>query len=294
MPTYQRVAFDVSTLNLNENLLPNEKAPLLSDFQEVFAKPPYKQRCVNVIEHYIRTGDKILINQPLRRFALWQRDEIAKQIADMMEKGIISPCSNTERVSNVTLARKRDGYVRFCVDYKNLNEQMESDPYPLPCIDDCLDALKDCQYFTGLDLASRYWQVRMAKGSQSKTAFRTPDGIFMFLVMPLGLRCAPSTFSRLMDEVFGDLKYKSLILYLNDVEIFSETFDEHLLRLRAVIERLKAANLRFEPSKCHFAKSESRFCFTSSTKMERDQILKTLEPLRIFPQQQTSKRYVRS
>lgn len=258
----QDPGIDFETLSLNNQLNELEKSRLLAllkEFPEVFPSKGVALGCTNVIEHQIKTSSHAPVNEPLRRFALWQREEINKQIKDMLDKGIISPCTNAEWVANVVLARKKDGTLRFCVDYKNLNERTDNDPYPLPRIDDCLDALKNCSYYTGLDLASGYWQVRMSPESKSKTCFRTPDGIYQFEVMPFGLKCAPSTFCRLMDNVLGDLKFKTLILYLDDIEIFSDTFEEHLVRLRTVLERLKAARLKLKPSKCHFAQRELKF-----------------------------------
>ena len=104
------------------------------------------------------------------------------------------------------LIRKKDGSVRFCIDYRKLNDVTVPDQYPLPRIDDVLDALDQGRYFTVIDLKAGYWQIPMHKGDAEKTAFRTADGLFHFTVMPFGLRNAPATFQRLMDVVFSGLK----------------------------------------------------------------------------------------
>ncbi len=118
----------------------------------------------------------------------------------------------------------------MCVDYRQLNARTRKDAYPLPRIEESLDALTGARWFSTLDLASGYNQVPVAEADRSKTAFCTPFGLFEFLRMPFGLCNGPSTFQRLMERIFGDQSFQSLLLYLDDVIIFSTTVEQHLQR----------------------------------------------------------------
>ena len=141
---------------------------------------------------------------------------------------------------------KKTGEIRMCVDYRLINAKTRKDAYPLPRIDKSLDALTGAQWFSTLDLASGYTQVPMAEKDKAKTAFCTPFGLFEFNRMPFGLCNAPSTFQRLMERIFGDQSCQSLLLYLDDIVIFSQTFDQHLQRLELVLTRLKEHHLKLK------------------------------------------------
>ena len=135
----------------------------------------------------------------------------------------------------MVLVKKKDGSVRFCVDYRKVNSVTRKDAYPLPRVDDTLDTLAGSRLFTTLDLASGYWQVEVAEEDQPKTAFTTPEGLFQFRVMPFGLCNAPATFQRLMDRVLGGLKWSSCLVYLDDIIIVGTSFSEHLRNLAGVL-----------------------------------------------------------
>ncbi len=129
---------------------------------------------------------------------------------------------------------KKDGSLRLCIDYRKLNSCSTRDAFPLPRIDEALEALGQAKYFSTLDLISGYWQVEVAEQDKHKTAFSTPMGLFEANRMPFGLQNAPSTFQRLMTSCFGDLNFTHLLIYLDDIIIFSKSFNEHLARLQLV------------------------------------------------------------
>ncbi len=129
--------------------------------------------------------------------------------------------------------------MRFYIDYRQLNKVTRKDKYPLPRIDDTIDALHGANYFTSLDLFSGYWQIEIEEEDKMKTAFVCEFGQFEFNRMPFGLTNAPSTFQRLMNRIFKDLLYKSVLVYLDDIIIFSKTFQEHLEHLEQVFTTLK-------------------------------------------------------
>ena len=148
--------------------------------------------------------------------------------------------------------KKKDGGVRFCVDYRKVNEVTEKDVYPLPRIDDVLDQLNGARYFVKLDLYKGYWQVPVRPEHIPKTAFSTPDGHYQFHRMPFGLCNAPASFQRMMDHVLGSLMWKKCLVFMDDILFFARTFRELLERLGEVLEALGKANLRLQKRKCEF------------------------------------------
>ena len=199
-------------------------------------------------EHHINTQDAQPIALPLRRIAWIEKDKIKEEIDKMKQQGIIED-SESPWCSPPVLVRKKDGSVRFCVDYRRLNEVTVPDKYPLPRIDDVLDALSHGHYFSVIDLKSGYWQIPMHQNDADKTAFRTCDGLYQFTVMPFGLKNAPATFQRLMDTVLSGLKWKGLLVYMDDIIIYSATPQEHLITLADTLERLGNAGLKINPAK---------------------------------------------
>ena len=212
----------------------------------------------SIIKHHIDTGDSSPINQRPYRAPQVTRKLIEDQLQSMIEQGICVP-SQSPWSSPVVMVKKKDGTMRFCVDYRKLNEVTKKDSYPLPRIDDTLDALGGSAFFSTLDLKSGYWQVELDDESREKTAFVTHSGLYEFLVLPFGLTNAPSTFERLMDIVLNRLTWKIALIYIDDIIVFSKSFDEHLHHLEIVFQRLREAGIKLKPSKCDFGKSEVNF-----------------------------------
>ena len=167
----------------------------------------------------------------------------------MLKKGVIEP-SSSPWTSPIVSVKKKDGSTRFCADYRKLNEVTVKDSYPLPRIDDCLDALAGCRWFSTLDLCSGYWQVAMSEEDKPKTAFSTGNGLYQFTVMSFGLCNAPATFERLMEKVLSGLPWEVCLLYLDDIIVHGRAFGEVIKRLRIVLQRLRDAGLKLNPKKC--------------------------------------------
>ena len=167
--------------------------------------------------------------------------------------------SNSPWASPVVLVQKKDGSLRYCIDYRKLNAVTRKDSYPLPRIDDSLDTLKNAKYFTTLDLASGYWQIELTDDAKEKSAFCTTSGLYQFRVMPFGLTNAPATFQRLMERVLAGLQWRICLVYIDDIIIFSATVDDHLQQLDEVFGRLKAAGLKLKPKKCHLFQQKVQY-----------------------------------
>ena len=223
---------------------------VLHDHRKAFSDGPHDHGRTNWVQHNIHTGNSQPIRQAPRRIPVGQREEAHKAIGDMLERGVISP-SNSPWSSPIVLVRKKDGTIRFCVDYRKLNAVTRKDAYPLPRVDETLDTLAGSQWFSTLDLTSGYWQVEISEADKDKTAFCTPDGLFRFNVMPFGLCNAPATFQRLMDAVLGGLQWDQCLVYLDDIIVLGRSFESHLKALSDVLGRLERAGLRLKPAKCH-------------------------------------------
>ena len=155
--------------------------------------------------------------------------------------------------------RKKCGGLRLCVDYRRLNAVTTPDAFPLPRIDESLDALRGAKYFSTIDLVSGYWQRGMDPEDQPKTAFSTPMGLFEFNRMPFGLSNAPATFQRFMERCFGDQSCETLMFYLDNIIRFLSDFPSHLEWLDMVFSRLAKHGLKAKPSKCHLLKKSINF-----------------------------------
>lgn len=222
--------------------------------------PLFDFRCPSLgvakrVSHHIDTGDSPPLRQAPYRVSASERKIIEREVDDMLSKNVIRP-SCSPWASPVVLVTKKDGTIRFCVDYRRLNKITRKDVYPMPRIDDALDALHGATYFSSLDMRSGYWQVPMHKPDIDKTAFTTPDGLYEFTVMPFGLSNAPATFERMMDTVLRGLRWSVCLCYLDDVVVYSATFSEHLHRLRLVLDCFATAGLQLNHKKCHFAHRE--------------------------------------
>ncbi len=173
----------------------------------------------------------------------------------MLKQGVIRP-SNSPWASPIVIVKKKDGTDRFCIDFRKLNQITRKDAFPLPNITEILDQLGKAQIFSSLDLASGYWQIPMLDRDKEKTAFTTFMGLFEWTVMPFGLTNAPATFQRAMQFVLTGLQGKSCLVYIDDILIYSPSFEQHCKDLTEVFECLKTHNLKLKPKKCFFGRKE--------------------------------------
>ena len=198
------------------------KETLLAD-KDVFAQSDLDLGCLTTIKHRIDTKDELPVNQRIRRTPLGFENEEKDHLEKMLTAGVIEP-SSSEWASAPVLIRKKDGGMRYCIDYRALNEKTVKDQYPLPIIDDCLDTLAGTRFFSTLDLASGYYQIELEEDSRRKTAFITKYGRFQHIRMGFGLCNAPATFQRAMNLVLRGLTWSEVLVYLDDVIVVGKTF----------------------------------------------------------------------
>jgi len=227
---------------------------LISQFSTIFQIPTHLQP-TRATDHQIPLQNNANpINVRPYRYPQFQKQKIETQIRDMLSQGIIRPSSSSFS-SPVLLVRKKDGTWRFCVDYRALNAITLKDRFPIPEIDELLDELYGTQYFSKLDLCSGYHQICMHPDDIAKTAFRTHQGHFEFLVMPFGLFNAPSTFQETMNHLFQPYLRDFVIVFFDDILVFSRSLQEHEQHLRIVFQLLLDNHFFLKMSKCSFAQS---------------------------------------
>ena len=226
---------------------------LLKRYADVIAFSDGDLGRTRMIQHPINTGDAPPARQPPRRLPIHRQQKATQLVNEMLHKDIIEK-STSPWSSQIVLVKKKDGSVRFCVDYRKVNNLTKKDAYPLPRIDDTLDTLAGSKWFSTLDLLSGYWQVELSSKDKEKTAFATRDGLFQFKVMPFGLCNGPATFQRLMDLTLSGLQWSVCLVYLDDVIILGHNFNNHLDNLGEVFDRIKDAGLKIKPVKCDFFK----------------------------------------
>lgn len=235
-----------------------EMQQLLSQFADIYQKPtqlpPHRD-----IEHHINLKDETdPVNVRPYRYAYFQKAEIEKQVQDMLQSGLIR-ASTSPFSSPVLLVKKKDGSWRFCTDYRALNSVTIRDRFPIPSVEDMLDELYGAAYFTKLDLISGFHQVRVHSADIHKTAFRTHNGHYVYLLMPFGLCNAPSTFQALMNTIFRPYLRKFVLVFFDDVLIYSPDWNTHLEHVRQAFELLRQHKLYLRLNKCAFGQQQIEY-----------------------------------
>ena len=230
---------------------PDKVKALLGRYADVFAVPQGLPPSRGV-EHRIELEEGATPpSRPTYRMSPTELDELRKQLKELTESGFIQP-SKSPYGAPVLFVRKKDGSLRMCIDYRALNKLTVKNKYPLPRIDECLDRLAGAKVFSKLDLRAGYHQILVAPEDVPKTAFRTRYGSFEFRVLPFGLTNAPATFQALMNTVFSDLLDTCVVVYLDDILVYSSSEEEHEQHLEAVLARLRKHQLFAKQSKCVF------------------------------------------
>lgn len=226
---------------------------LITEFSDIFEEPtslpPFRENHNHKIT--LMEGSNP-VNQKPYRYAVYQKNEIDKMVKALLEAGTVQP-SSSPYASPVVLVKKKDNTWRLCVDYRKLNTMTIKDRFPIPLIEDLMDELGGSSIYSKIDLRAGYHQVRMHLDDIQKTAFRTHSGHYEYVVMPFGLTNAPATFQGLMNAVFREHLRKFVLIFFDDILIYSRSREEHISHLRVVFKIMRANKLYAKKSKCEFA-----------------------------------------
>ena len=236
-----------------------EVTMVIGAYEYVFSKHEFDLGRTALTEHGITLKDETPIREALRRQNFYVREQIQDHIEELAEMGVIQPSESPWR-QQIVPVQKSDGKWRLCVDYRKLNDKTVKDAYPMPRIEENIDALSHSQWFSSLDLTMGYHQVPMKAEDKAKTAFAAPSGgLYEYNTMPFGLCNAPGTFERLMERVLNKLQWHVAVLYLDDIIVYGRTWEEHMRNLELVLQRVGQAGLKLKPKKCQLCQKRVKF-----------------------------------
>lgn len=241
---------------------PESLKKLCTDYADIFALPGDKHSVNNFYTQSLNLSDTTPVYTKNYRQPHAQKQEISNQVKNMLQQNIIEPsCSNYNSPIILVPKKSINGQkkYRLCVDFRSLNRRLIPDKFPLPRIDEVLDSLGRARYFSTLDLHSGFWQVPLDEKSKPMTSFSTAEGSFQFKVLPFGLNVAPNSFARMMTIAFSGLDPAIAFIYLDDVIVIGTSPEHHMKNLEKVFKVCRDKNLKLNPEKCQFMKTEVTF-----------------------------------
>ena len=272
---------------IGEDLSPRQRQEvreLLGRYNDRFSELPGH---TTVLRHDIITEPGKVVRQRPYRVPEARRQAIKEEVEKMLRLGVIEE-SHSPWSSPIVLVPKPDGSLRFCNDFRKLNEVSKFDSYPMPRTDEMIERLGPARFISTLDLTKGYWQVPLTDRAKAKTAFATPQGLFQYTMMPFGVHGAPATFQRLMDRVLRPHQAYSSA-YIDDIIVFSVTWDEHLQHLGAVLGALRQAGLTANAKKCQLGLTETNYLGHTIGRGCVKPQKKKLERIHDWPQPRTKK-----
>ena len=261
--------------HLREKCYPNDIREQIAKLTSRVQNPNQRQRLENIlwkygklfdlrvpsiikstVQHAIETGNHSPVHTAPYRVSYKDEQVQRQEIEKLLKQGIIEE-STSPWSSPIVLVRKKDSSVRFCIDFRKLNNITTKDAFPIPRIDDIFDHLSQAEYYTTIDFKSGYFQVGLDPKDRPKTAFSTLDQHYQFRVLPQGVTNGPPAFQRIVSQILGPTRWQYSLAYLDDVIIYSKDFDEHLVHLDDILSRLDTANFRLNADKCQIGKLQS-------------------------------------
>ena len=230
----------------------------LNSMPEVFAQHDLDFGKTDRVKHQIKLSDETPFKHRTRPIHPHDVEAVRKHLQELLQAGVIRE-SESPFSSPIVVVRKKNGEVRLCIDYRKLNLQTVKDAYALPNMEEAFSSLTGSKWFSVLDLKSGYYQIQVEEKDKPKTAFVCPMGFWEFNRMPQGVTNAPSTFQRLMERCVGDMNLKEVLVFLDDIIVFSKTLEEHEVRLMKVLNRLREFGLKLSPEKCKFFQTSVKY-----------------------------------
>lgn len=260
--TSKRTDEVISSLRTN-HLNQEEKyalTELCAQYSDIFHLPDDQLTFTSALDHQIKTNNDIPVHTKSYRFPECHKKEVETQIGKMLDQNIITPSSSPWSSPIWIVPKKIDSQGqrkwRIVIDYRKLNDITVGETYPIPQISEILDQLGNSKYFTTLDLTSGFHQILISAEDAPKTAFSVPQGHYQFNRMPFGLKNAPSTFQKLMNNCLSGLQGTRCFVYLDDIVIYSHDLTSQINNLKAVFDRIRNFNLKLQPEKCEFLRKE--------------------------------------
>lgn len=254
----RKVCNEVSTI---KGPVPADVACILNEFQDVLVRElPPGLPPVRATDHQVELlpGEHRPPYRPIYKMSPVEMEEARTQIEELLAKGRICP-SRSPYGAPILFAKMKNRQLRMCIDYRALNDITKKNQFPIPRIDEMLEKLRGARYFSKLDLVLGYHQIRVAPADVEKTAFNTCYGHYKWLVMLFGMTNAPATFQTLMNEVFGDLLDRGVLVYLDDILIYANSCQQHLKLLKEVLMRLRKFKLYAQVAKCTFLQPTTEY-----------------------------------
>lgn len=288
----KRNKFKIQDDSLNK---PEKEAleKIISDNSEILYFEDEKLSFTHQIKHKIRTVDNIPIHTKSYRYPQVFETEVQKQVQQMLRDGIIKESISPYTSPVWVVPKKADASgvkkFRLVIDYRKLNDKTISDRYPIPEISEILDKLGRATYFSTIDLVSGFHQIQLDKKDFEKTAFSVNSGKYEFTRMPFGLKNAPATFQRVMDSVLREFIGVCCLVYMDDIIIFSSSFEEHVKDIRKILQKLKEACLKIQLDKCYFFRPEVQFLGHTVTKQGVKPNSDKIEVIKNWPIPKTEK-----
>lgn len=203
------------------------------------------------VKHHINLRDNTPFKQRARPIHPQDVNAVRRHLKELLDAGVIRE-SESPFASPIVVVRKKNNDVRLCIVFRKLNSQTVKDAYALPNLEEAFSALSGSKWFSVVDLKSGFYQIEMEEADKPKTAFVCPLGFYEFNRMPQGVTNAPSSFQRLMERCMGDLNRRDVLVFIDDLIVFSQTLEEHETRLLQVLKHLKEYGLKLSPTKCKF------------------------------------------
>ncbi len=288
--SFRESTMEKLTFDFGDSPLPKEWEDRITQslhaYADVFAQHDLDFGHASKVKHHINLKDETPFKQKSRPIHPNDYEAVRKHLKTLLDAGVIQE-SESPYSSPIVVVRKKNGEVRLCIDYRKLNALTIRDAYALPNLEEAFSALAGSKWFSVMDLKSGYYQVEMEERDKPKTAFVCPLGFYEFNRMPQGITNAPSTFQRLMERCVGSLHLKEVLVFLDDIIVFSSTLEEHENRLLHVLQQLRENGLKLSPAKCRFFQGSVRYLghIVSRKGVETDP--EKVSALRTWPRPQT-------